>query len=92
VTEEQVRALKTITMVLDLALGVWVLWMILPPAMKLDIQAAVKGELGKVGAAKRRRTVERQMEFDLLMAMSAVTDYDRHRDPEKFARDLALTV
>jgi hypothetical protein len=90
-TDQQERAIKTVVMVVDLALAAALLWMILPSSVTDPVAVAAKAELAKVGSGKRRRTVERQMQFDIIMALEALDSYDQHRDPEQLARDLAPT-
>ena len=98
-TDEQEKALKKAILLMDLALGAWLLWMLLPAQVKLPITTAVAGQVGKARAAKRRRSEERRSEFELyllrnelVLAGEAMASYDRHRDPDQLAKDLATSL
>jgi hypothetical protein len=81
--------MKLVTFAIDIALGAYLLWMVLPASVKLPVTLAISGEWDKVQRIKKRRGVVRQMEFEMFMATEALTEYDRHHDADQLARDLA---
>lgn len=90
------RNLKTVIVVLDIAVAACFLWLILPPSVKLEVKLAVAPAFDKVAAVKRRRKAERQRDYELYLlrgevslAEEALARYDRDRDPDQLARDLA---
>lgn len=81
--------MKLVTFAIDIALGAYLLWMVLPASVKLPVTLAVSGEWQKVQAQKKRRHVVKEMEFEMFMATEALNSYDESRDPAQLAADLA---
>jgi len=89
VTDEELAQVKILVSLIGLAFEVYLLWIILPPSVKLPIQLAARREWEKLRALRERRLVRKELDFETFLVASYLTDYNRHRDPARLEADLA---
>jgi hypothetical protein len=82
-------ALLITSEVIGLALAGYMLWMILPPPVKLEMRATVAGEWAKVQSLRDRRKVRKGLEFETWLALGYLEEYNRTREPLELADHLA---
>lgn len=82
-------ALRVVSLVAGLAMECWLLWMILPPQVKIEIVAEVRAEWERARGIRERRKVRKGLEFEAWLLEGYLNDYNHSRDAKRLASDLA---